>query len=356
MTKTFKFQDPSGHIHVLEGPDDATDEQAFAILQQQLGNGNQSTSEGVKPGNAGGPDRETVAAAASAEPDYPHAVPGLTVNEPGQMELKGPNRPVRGTTEKLLRAAGLSVRPLAEAAGSTAGFVGDALNTGINKVAGTKLGMPSEAIARGLDAVLPKPETGTERAVNALASLGYGAMGADPVSRLLAANMLRSKPRAPTPDEARILDAQREGYVFPPSQVPGSPLGPRIAEAFGGKRRVATIAKRMNHQLGDNPPHLNVPPSNGLLEILTSGMLPVAAGSHFGPLGAMAAGTALPAARAMARTGVLSDAGQRMIAPRGMNPGIVEAILNNQRFQQAIPTFANQVGLYSDDDEYQQQR
>jgi hypothetical protein len=35
--KTFEFADPNGKTHTLEGPDDATPEQAFAILQQQLG-------------------------------------------------------------------------------------------------------------------------------------------------------------------------------------------------------------------------------------------------------------------------------------------------------------------------------
>lgn len=37
MAKVFEFQGPDGKTHTIEGPDDATPEQAFQMLQQQLG-------------------------------------------------------------------------------------------------------------------------------------------------------------------------------------------------------------------------------------------------------------------------------------------------------------------------------
>lgn len=78
---------------------------------------------------------------------------------------------------KLGRQVGLAGRYLAEGAATPFTMVGDAVNTGINAVAGTKLGMPSQALSQGLTEMgLPEPQTGLERIVaapsRALAGVG----------------------------------------------------------------------------------------------------------------------------------------------------------------------------------------
>ena len=46
---TFKFTDPQGREHIVEGPEGATEEQAFQILQQRLGNEQQSPAPTSQP-------------------------------------------------------------------------------------------------------------------------------------------------------------------------------------------------------------------------------------------------------------------------------------------------------------------
>jgi len=61
------------------------------------------------------------------------------------------------------RQGKLFVRALANMAASPVAIGGNALNKAINATFGTNLGMPGEAIERGLDTFLPKPETGVEK-------------------------------------------------------------------------------------------------------------------------------------------------------------------------------------------------
>jgi hypothetical protein len=242
MTKQFKFQGPDGQVHVLEGPDDATDEQAFQILQSQMG-GNQPSAAPVQPGSAGGP---------AQGPD-------------SQLAAQTAAQPQRTGTEQLLRALGLSVRPAAEAAGSTAGMVGDALNGAINlggmavnKVGQAlghdpqlpQLGMPSQAISRGIDSVLPKPETGMEKFVNGAATIGYGMAGMDPLANAISKQLPQAAPKVLSPREQTLLDAQKAGYLVPPDQVPGSKFG-KLAEAFAGKRQL-TQEMQVRNQANTN--------------------------------------------------------------------------------------------------------
>lgn len=69
----------------------------------------------------------------------------------------------RTFTESLGRQVGLTGRAAANIIASPVTIGGNALNKAINALTGSKLGMPSETIERGLDAVFPTPETGIEK-------------------------------------------------------------------------------------------------------------------------------------------------------------------------------------------------
>lgn len=52
MAKTFEFTAPDGKTYEVQGPDDATEEQAFQMLQAQLGSGGGAPAAGPGPGAA----------------------------------------------------------------------------------------------------------------------------------------------------------------------------------------------------------------------------------------------------------------------------------------------------------------
>lgn len=210
---------PTGET--VEMPDNPTPEQLAALAQI---NGTNSAPAQSNPASAGG-----VAPAA-------------------------PAAPVRGKTEQLMRSLGLSVRPVAEAAAGTVGMLGDALNTAINMGGqaighNPHLGMPTQVISQAIDAMLPKPENTKEKVVNALAGMGYGAMGADPLANAIAARLPKATPRQPTEREQAILNAQKEGYVVTPDQVPGTGIKGKIAEFVMGKKPLTQQAQLRNQQV-----------------------------------------------------------------------------------------------------------
>lgn len=152
------------------------------------------------------------------------------------------------------RTLGLSVRPALEAVGGTTGMIGDALNTAINAAGGAighnpHLGMPSQLIQKGIDAILPKPATTTEKVVNALASMGYGAMGADPLANAISARLPKPQPRSMTPREQSLTQAQQAGYALTPDQVPGTGLRGRLAEFVAGKKPLTQQAQLRNQNV-----------------------------------------------------------------------------------------------------------
>lgn len=157
--KTFVFTSPDGKDYEVSGPDDATEAQAFNILQSQIG---QQTEQA---------------------------------------------QPQRSTTDELKRQAGLTARYLAEGATALPGIVGNAANEavnigtrGINSLLGTnipRIAPVTETISQGLtDIGLPNPENRTERLVGdasrALsgtgAQIGLLAKSASPIAKALTAN------------------------------------------------------------------------------------------------------------------------------------------------------------------------
>lgn len=119
---------------------------------------------------------------------------GYTILPPAEAEP-------RGMLDSLARGAGLAGRAVLKAGAAIPGMVGDAANTAINfglrAVGAPTLGMPSQSMDRGIDAVTPTPETATERVLfedvaPAVLSGGALARGAAAlpggVARALAAN------------------------------------------------------------------------------------------------------------------------------------------------------------------------
>jgi len=165
----------------------------------------------------------------------------------------------RTATERALRSVGLSIRPAVEAAGSTVGMIGDALNTAINmggRAIGhnPQLGMPSQAIASGINRVLPQPETTTERVVNSLAAMGYGAMGADPIASGIQSRFKLPPspyPQQLSPEEQTVRDAMQAGFKVPPSANPGAGKIARGAETAFGSDKLHRTAAAYNQDLAN---------------------------------------------------------------------------------------------------------
>lgn len=133
---TFIFTDPSGKEHEVTGPDGATKEQAFQVLQSKLQSGSAPT-----PTPAGG---------------------GATTGSWG--EPAGPT-----LAQSASRQGKLLVRALASAVASPVTLAGDAANKFVNGASqlmgyDPQLRMPSQMFQSALTAAgLPKPETGIEK-------------------------------------------------------------------------------------------------------------------------------------------------------------------------------------------------
>lgn len=130
---TFVFKDPDGRTHEVVGPDGATQEQAFQVLQQRLG----------------------------AAPEAPAAPAG---GAEGSWAAPAPT-----LGESAARQGKLFVRALASAAASPLTTAGNALNKIVNaggELVGhnPNLQMPGAMLQKSLTAAgLPVPETGIEK-------------------------------------------------------------------------------------------------------------------------------------------------------------------------------------------------
>lgn len=214
-----RFQMPDGRIAKFEVAEGTTPEQAQASFEQwQTQSGTSNSPPVSNPGAPGG----------------------------------GATPPARGLTERFLRGAGLVGQGLATGAAGTAGMLGDALNSGLNMAlpAGHQLGMPSQALQRGLNNMgAPQAENGAERAVAGISNFVGGAM-LDPLSRGMAKRFAPNvgQPRPPTPKEQTIMDARKAGYKLPPSQGHGGVTG-ALLEGLAGKERVAKDIEIGNQQV-----------------------------------------------------------------------------------------------------------
>ena len=243
---SFEFTSPEGKKYTVNGPDGATKEQAFQMLQTQLG----STTQEPKP------EGDTLVGEAGRQV-------GLTARA--------------GVT-------GVSAIPM---------MVGDALNSGINmatsgvnKLAGTnipQLKMPSNALQSVMtDAGVPAPQNATERVVQDVASGMAGTGGlvkagkflenaASPITQRVG-NMLSAGPGMQTASAATSAGASgmvRENDGGTGAQVLAGLAGaatPSLSLAAGssavrgamrggeaGRQKVAENIKLFNEASGSTP-------------------------------------------------------------------------------------------------------
>lgn len=210
-----RFQMPDGRIARFEVPDGTTPEQAQAHFENFVSqqSGTDSQEEASNP------------------------------VQPGEQQSLG---------ERFARGAGLVGKGLAQGATSSLGMIGDALNTAVNFALpeGHKLGMPSQVMQRGLDAITPQAQGGAEKAVQFGATLAGGLL--DPASKAIVAKsgVTPAQPRPPTPRENTIMEARRAGYVVPPSQGRGGLAG-RVIEGFSNPSQLAHQAASRNQVVTD---------------------------------------------------------------------------------------------------------
>lgn len=141
-------------------------------------------------------------------------------------------------------------------------MVGDATNALINR-AGDAIGhnprlgsgswgTPSQAIQRGIDSILPKPENTGEKVGDFVGSVvaGGAGRGVDPLMRAATKFMPGAAAPALTPRQQSIAEAQKAGYVFTPSQAEGGVIGTSL-EGLGGKRAMSDLAAKRNQSVTD---------------------------------------------------------------------------------------------------------
>lgn len=165
--------------------------------------------------------------------------------------------PQRSVAQNLGRSVGLAARMPLQAAGSTAGMVGDALSTAVN-MGGAAIGhnpnlpMPSGLIQRGIDAVTPTPEGTGERVADFIGSTVAGGVGrgVDPLARLATRGFTGATQRALSQRDQVIQRAQAAGLVVPPSQSTGGAIGTAM-EGIAGKSKLANDMRMRNQKVID---------------------------------------------------------------------------------------------------------
>lgn len=178
---------------------------------------------------------------------------GSTPSAPAQA---APEAPQRSLSQQVARSIGLTARMPLQAAGSTVGMVGDALNSAIN-LGGQALGhnpnlqMPSRMIQRGIDAITPVPENPDERAQDFVGTMLAGGVrgGVDPLARGIAAKFaptgLYDAPAAIPPSAQTVKNAQDVGYAVSPAEAQSGLFG-RIMGAFAGKKGTNSLLQEHN--------------------------------------------------------------------------------------------------------------
>lgn len=172
-------------------------------------------------------------------------------------QINGSQQPQRSPLQSLGRSVGLAARMPLEAAGGTVGMVGDALNTAVNMGGeaighNPHLGMPSQAIQRGIDAITPTPEGTGEKVADFVGSTAAAGIkgGVDPLARAITSRLGGAAAKGLTARQQTIRDAQKAGYVVTPSQADGGMVGTAL-EAVGGKSKLLNSAQVRNQAVTD---------------------------------------------------------------------------------------------------------
>ena len=165
--------------------------------------------------------------------------------------------PQRSPGQEIDHIARRTLRMPLQAAAGTVGMVGDALNSGINAIAGTKLGMPSEAIQRGIDRITPRPETFGEKATDFVGTVAAGGLGkgVDPLARAITARLAgpagATASKHLTPRQQTLIEGRQAGYVVPPSQGEGGKIASTV-EYLSGKPNLQFEATIRNQAVTDD--------------------------------------------------------------------------------------------------------
>lgn len=163
-----------------------------------------------------------------------------------QAAQAAPEAPQRSLLDQAGRSVGLAARMPLQAAGSTVGMIGDALNSAIN-LGGQALGynpnlqMPSRMIQSGIDAITPVPENTGEKIGDFAGTLLASGLrgGVDPAARAIAGKFaprgLYDAPAALAPSAQAVTDAQKAGIAVSPTEA-GAGLPSRLFGVFAGKK------------------------------------------------------------------------------------------------------------------------
>lgn len=211
---------------------------------------------------------------AAAQPAPQAAMP--TASQPAQQPVEAAT-PQRNMTQNFLRSLGLAARMPLQAAGSTAGMVGDALSTAVN-MGGQAIGhnpnlpMPSGLIQHGIDAITPTPEGFGEKAADFIGSTVAGGLGrgVDPLARMATKGFTGATAKLLSQRDQVTRAAQQAGLVVTPSTASGGKVG-TFLEGIAGKKRLETAANVKNQDVIDAiasraidmPPGTNLPSTIG---------------------------------------------------------------------------------------------
>lgn len=192
------------------------------------------------------PDQPTAAQLAELQSLHPDlmSAPG------GGQDAAAPQQPSLG--QDFLRQLGLTARAGLTGLTGTVGVVGDALNAGINKVAGTHLGKPSEALQTLMTQLgLPEPQNSLERFSQGVASMmaGAGDPAMNALSRAISPAALYEAPTG-TVKQQTLANARDAGYKITPGEAQSSMTG-RALEAAAGKKPLQAAAAAENQGVTD---------------------------------------------------------------------------------------------------------
>jgi len=245
---TFEIQDPSGRVHRVEAPDNATRDQIIALAQRGVAQQEQLAADRKTYSPTAGMSGLERFAAGAGQPvdallrgvkqrgaELLNKVGLVSDDTVSQMQAEEADR--RRTDQPLLSTGAGKVGQIA---GSIGMIAPTAFIPGANTYAGS---MAVGALAGGA-----APTIESESAIqNAALGGGAGALGkavgdkvASAIARRYGAKFMRTADmrQANAPRDAILAEARKAGYVVPPTTVNPSATN-RVLESFAGKINTA---------------------------------------------------------------------------------------------------------------------
>lgn len=229
----FEFTSPDGKKYEVEGPDGATEAQAFEILQAQISAPRPDPTEGMSAAE------KFFAGAGKAAYDVGRGL-GQAVGLVSQEEI-----------DEARRLDAPLMRTTAGKAGNVAGGVATFAPTSFIPGASTAVGAALVGGAMGLSQPVAEGES---RALNTAAGLGFGLgghLGGKYVGGKLTERLNNTRSKLATQQaqnaerDATIKSAREAGYLIPPSSVNPS-FTNQVLESISGKIATAQTAASRN--------------------------------------------------------------------------------------------------------------